>query len=205
MFKIRKTPEGNLEGLLTGTHDITFLSKTELLVSQIELTVWHFLTHEPGRPVQSLYLFNRMVCSQYLSPRRFSENVGFWDRDRDGDGRSVKVFDNQPHILGIPDVTGRHASGIRHADLDGRDFGGSNTRGSGELCLGTSYNPFSLDAVDGFINNRANSDLNWVGPKMKVIDSAGYTTKAPILVEWPATSHRSCLQIPQGIREFFNR
>lgn len=174
------------------------LSINEITIEGFTMTVYHVLVLTNGNP-QIFYIFNRItmeiLCEEGCSNNEFLD----FSRDEDDDPycESVRVFHDEPHLIAIPNISNLTAY---HCRLDGCVLAGSNTFDDGGLCLGDSYSPYDLGAINLLCNYKANADLAWRGGAIQIEKPTRNNQR--MVKDWPTMGCRQT--IPPQIKEFFN-
>lgn len=86
----------------------------------------------------------------------------------------------------------------RLTDVAGACLSGSNVHSHGVLCLGSGFNPMSLQALDMLLYNEPNHDLGWYGSAIQINMTAipiDLDESTPLenywkITSWPSTTHR---------------
>lgn len=80
----------------------------------------------------------------------------------------------------------------RLTDIDGLILSGSNIHSHGVLCLGDSFNPMSMQALDMLLYNEPNHDLSWFGSPIGIKQNNIQIAEGKFCSEvtlWPTTSY----------------
>ena len=171
-------------------------------IENYPMRIWQWLFQGEGdTPKTSMIWVMDQITMPLLTTQNARGRISFNDSNR-SEANSVRVFHDEPHALYVPDISdpGR----AYHCDLEGEVFSGSNTFHDGHLCLGETFAPYNFAGIHLLCNYDANADLSWVGGSIQIQHPLppGESRK---VTSWPRYRTSCSLQIPQQIRDFFNR
>lgn len=152
----RKTASNDIEVSVTNDQSPVLLARSFRMVKEhrVDLALWLDATSCAS------YIALHNPCIQML------DNVGGgndFGMDGDNDAESQYMRYNGVVLLCIPELNYSTEPNAYLIDLHGRALAGSNVYGGGNLCLGDTFNPFTLQAAELLLHNEANDDLGWRG------------------------------------------
>ena len=175
----RKTASNDIEVNIASDQSPVLLARSFRMVKDrgVDLALW----------------LDAMNCASYIALRnpciQMLDNVGGGDdfgMDGDNDdSESQYMRYNGVVLLYIPELNYRTEPSAYLIDLHGHALAGSNAFEGGRLCLGDTFNPFTLQAAELLLHNSANDDLAWQGDML----GGHWENGMFITTIWPTLSH----------------